>query len=127
MMFSLVAHPDEGGSKTLHELVDAILSGLSGDPAARISFKDTLKELGYVLYHPDMEMFRYNLTHGNGNFYAVTNGFPRLTTADNPDDKRINIGSYKIRLDKVEKLKLSPSKPASTKEILAEYARVKKK
>jgi hypothetical protein len=125
-MFSLVAHPDEGGNRALHELVDAVLSGLSGDPSTRASFTDTIEDLGYVLHHPEMEQFRYTLTHGDGEFYAVTDDFPRLTIENNPDDTRINIGSYQIRLANVEKLRMEPSKPATIQGILAEYIRVSK-
>ena len=124
VMFSLVAHPDEGGNIGLSELVDEILSRLSDDPSTRISFTQILEQLGYVLHHPDMELFRFTLTHGNGFFYAVTDGFPRLTIEDNPDDKRINIGSYLIRLAKVEKLRMGFSKPVTTRKILEEYYRV---
>ena len=126
VMFSLVAHPDEGGSRALHELVDAVLSGLSEDPSTRASFTDTLEDLGYVLHHPEMEKFRFTLTHGDGDFYAVTDDFPRLTTEDNPDDTRISIGSYQIKLANVEKLRMEPPKPATIQEILAEYSRVSK-
>ena len=126
VMFSLVAHSDEGGSRSLHELVDAVLLGLSGDPPTRTFFTDTLENIGYVLHHPDMEKFRFTLIHGDGDFYAVTDDFPRLTTEDNPDDARINIGSYQIKLTNVEKLKMDIPKPATIREILAEYNRVSK-
>ena len=124
VMFSLVAHPDEGGSKALSELIGDILTKLSGDSSTREFFTDILEDLGYVLNHPDMEQFRYNLTHGDGAFYAVTEGFPKLTIEDNPNDTRINIGSYEIRLTNVENLRMVISKPATTQNMLKEFVRI---
>jgi hypothetical protein len=121
VMFSLVAHPDEGGGRSLHALVDSVLSALSEDSSAWISFTDTLKDLGYILHHPDMEKFKFTLTHGDGQFYAVTDHFPRLTTEDNPDDTRINIGSYQISLANIENLRMTLSKPTTVEGILTDY------
>ena len=72
-MFSLVAHPDEGGNQSLHDLVHGILDELS--EVAKISFLDVLDQLGYIVGHPSMEEFRYNLTHGDGKLYAVCGDF----------------------------------------------------
>lgn len=121
VLFSIVAHPDEGGNFSLNDIVHCILDEISGE--TRVSFLETLDDLGYILGHPQMDHFRYNLTHGEGTLYAVIGDFPRLTVEDNPDDNRIDIGSYRISMAKLDRLVLDAMSPFSVKGILEEYHR----
>lgn len=121
VMYSLIAQPDEGGSISLSQCVDEILNILSDEKSSKQKFMDSLEELGYIRNHPDMEKFKFSLPLGNGRFYAVKNSFPKLTVDDNPDDQRINIGSYRIKLTNVDSLKLDINDSTSVSEILDHY------
>jgi hypothetical protein len=57
---------------------------------------------------------------GEGTLYAVIDDFPRLTVEDNPDDNRIDIGSYRISMAGLDGLVLDTISPFSVNGILEE-------
>ena len=57
---------------------------------------------------------------GEGTLYAVIDDFPRLTVEDNPDDNRIDSGSYRISMASLDGLVLDTISPFSVNGILEE-------
>jgi len=125
ILYSLVAYPDQGGDFSLNDLVEEIRDILSPHSyAIEERFLELLKATNFVLGHPAMEKHRYSLTSGNGNFFAVSNQFPRLISEDDAEDERIHIESYSISLAGVDGLKLNLTSPIDYSSILNELSKL---
>ena len=122
VLFSLVAHPDSGGSHSLCGLVSDIGDVLANHSSnIRDTFINLLEQNDFIQGHPSMENYRFALPSGDGQFFVVENQFPRLTSEDNANDERIHIGSYRITLNNVSDLQLNVSAPTSKDSILEQY------
>ena len=118
LLFSLVARPDSGGSLSLCQLVEEISEILESESEdLKESFVELLKQNDYLLGHPGMEEFKYNLPQGDGTFYVVTDDFPRLTCEDDSSDDRVHIETYSITLNQIDHLILEQNAPTTITDI----------
>ena len=118
LLFSLVAHPDSGGPLSLCHLVEEISETLETvSPDLKESFVGLLNQNDYLVGHPSMEQYKFSLPQGDGSFYVVTDGFPRLTSEDDSSDNRVHIETYKITLDQIDHLMLELTAPTMISEI----------
>jgi hypothetical protein len=118
LLFSLVARSDPGGSQSLCHLVEEISTALENESAdLKDSFVDLLSQNDYVVDHPSMEQYNYNLPQGDGSFYVVTDGFPRLTNEDDSNDDRVHIETYSITLNQIDHLMLELTAPTTISDI----------
>jgi hypothetical protein len=125
VLFSLVAHPDEGGSHSLCQLVDQISNILSDhSDELKDDFIDLLGENDFIVGHPEMEQYKFSLPQENGLFFAVGDQFPRLTSNDDSNDERIHIESYKITLNQIGHLRLDLSMPTNFEDIILKHNNV---
>ena len=65
--------------------------------------------------------YYFSLPRGDGEFFAVANHFPRLTSDDESNDERIHIESYRITLSNVSELSLKLTAPTTSDSILTQY------
>jgi hypothetical protein len=122
ILYSLIAHPDNGGGHSLFELVTNIHDELQeSNSDLAVQFQELLHDCGYQIEDPRMELHRFHLLDDYGEFYAVCDDFPRLTTSDNCTDQRVNIDNYTITLTNVEHLGLNITRASSVPEMLAAY------
>jgi len=122
VLYSLIAHPDQGGGHSLFELVINIHGALQeSNPDLAVQFQAILIDCGYQIEDPRMESYRFHLLNDYGELYAVYNDFPRLTTSDNCADQRVNIDNYTITLTNVEHLRLNITRATSVPELLEAY------
>ena len=125
ILYSLVALADSDGENSLSDLVNRIRDILIPiSHQLEQTFLSLLEENSYIVGHPRNEKFRYTLPLGNGEFYSVSQHFPRLVPSDDSDDDRIHIQDYSIALSGIDDLKLSLSPPLDEASIINEYSRV---
>ena len=114
LLFSLVARPDSGGSQSLSNLVEEIFRVLETESEElNDSFSELLSNADYIVGHPSMEQYKYSLPQGDGTFFIVDEGFPRLTNDDDSSDNRIHIETYKITLDGIDHLIIDLNAPTT--------------
>ena len=122
VLFSLVAHPDDGGSESLWELVESIIALLEVQSSPSVeNFKHLLNENDYIYGDPRLEQYRFTMPNGDGTLYAVKDHFPRLVSDDNVEDARIHLESYRISLSGIEDLILNIHPEIGLEEIVESY------
>lgn len=119
-LFSLVAHPDDGGSLSLNDLIAKLFEELESEaPELSDQFQQLLERAGYVRGGHNDKDFRFALPLGEGALYAVKDDFPVMRHEDMQMDERVQVTSYDIILSRVEHLRIALRPPCTVEQIIA--------